>query len=118
MTNTTTTKSARLAKKSLLLSLLLSASWLLTPFPPPAQLWGSKASEIDNLAPLLDLKPGSAVAEIGAGNGSVALAAAEKVGPSGHVYATEIDPAQLQKIRDKVSESGLGNVAVVESSSD
>ena len=118
MTNTTTTTSARLAKKSLLLSLLLCGCGLLTPVPAAAQLWGSKASEIDNLAPLLDLRPGSAVAEIGAGNGSVALAAAEKVGPSGHVYATEIDPAQLQKIRDKVSESGLGNVAVVESSSD
>ena len=117
MTNTAI-KTARLVKGSMLLSFLLCGCGLLDPVPASAQLWGSKASEIEKLAPLLDLKPGSTVAEIGAGNGAVAIAAAEKVGPSGHVYATEIDPAELLKIRDKVSVSGLGDVTVIESSSD
>jgi ubiquinone/menaquinone biosynthesis C-methylase UbiE len=112
----TVTKPAPI-KRLLLLAALLCGSVPLDPVQAAAQLWGSKASEIENLAPLLDLKTGSTVAEIGAGDGSVALAAAEKVGPSGHVYATEIDPARLQKIRDKVSESGLGGVTVVEASS-
>jgi len=118
MTNTATRKPAQLAKTSLLLSLLLFGDALLAPVRAAAQFWGSKASEIEKLAPLMDLKPGATVAEIGAGNGSVALAAAEKVGASGHVYATEIDPAQLKKIRDKVSAAGLGNVAVVKASAD
>ena len=105
--------------RRLLLSLLLGGCCeFLVPAPVAAQFWGSKAGEIEKLAPLLDLKPGSAVAEIGAGSGSVALAAAEDVGPSGHVYATEIDPVRLQKIRDKVAAAGLGNVTVVEARAD
>ncbi len=116
MTNSAT-KPVRLLKRSLLLSLLLSGSGLLCPARAAAQFCGSGASEIQKLAPLLDLKPGSTVAEIGAGNGSVALAAAEMVAPGGRVYATEIDPAELRKIRDKVNDSGLGDVTVVESTS-
>jgi cyclopropane fatty-acyl-phospholipid synthase-like methyltransferase len=53
---------------------------LIEPLRATAQLWGSKGGEIDKFAPLMDLKPGSTVAEIGAGNGSVALAAAQKIG--------------------------------------
>ena len=66
----------------------------------------------------MDLKLGATVAEIGAGNGSVAIAAADKVGPSGHVYATEIDEGQLQRIRDKVAQSHVHNVTVVESTAE
>jgi ubiquinone/menaquinone biosynthesis C-methylase UbiE len=83
-----------------------------------AQFWGSKGSEIEKLAPLLDLKAGSTVAEIGAGNGGVAVAAGEEVGPGGHVYATEIDAKRLNQIRAAASKAGLANVTVVESKSD
>ena len=107
-------------KRSLLPFVLLAGIGFvfLDPIPAAAQFWGSKGSEIEKLAPLLDLKPGATVAEIGAGNGSVAVAAAEKVGPNGHVYATEIDPERLQKIRDKVSAAGLDNVTVIEAKID
>ena len=104
--------------RSLLILVLLSGWSLLDSLHAAAQVWGSKGSEIEKLAPLMDLKPGSTVAEIGAGNGSVALAAVEKVGPGGHVYATEIDPQQLQRIRGKVAGADLHNVTAVESSAD
>jgi ubiquinone/menaquinone biosynthesis C-methylase UbiE len=104
--------------RSLLLLLLLSGWGLLDPLRAAAQFWGSKASELEQLAPLLDLKPGSTVAEIGAGNGAMALAAAARVGPSGHVYTTEIDPIRLQRIRDKVAGANLQNVTVVEARAD
>lgn len=104
--------------RSLFILLLLSGWGLLEPLRVAAQLWGSKGGEIEKLAPLMDLKTGSTVAEIGAGNGSVALAAAQKVGPGGHVYATEIDPEQLRHIRDKVDGADLHNVSVVEASAD
>jgi ubiquinone/menaquinone biosynthesis C-methylase UbiE len=107
-----------LAGRSILLSMLLCGGGLLAPARALAQFRGSKASEIEKLAPLLGLKPGSAVAEIGAGSGSVALAAAEKVGPGGHVYATEIDPGLLRKMRDKVGAAGLANFTVVKASAD
>src|SRR5215469_15773751 len=58
-----------------------------------ALAWGTDdAAMADEIAAMLQLKPGSVVAEIGAGNGQMAIRMAQRVGPSGHVYATEIDP--------------------------
>ena len=54
--------------------------------------------EADKLAKLLNWKPGSVVAEIGAGEGGLTLAAAERVGPTGRVYTTELDPKKLAKL--------------------
>lgn len=50
-----------------------------------------KRQEILRLAELLQWRPGSIVADIGAGDGSYSFLAAEQVGTSGRVYATEID---------------------------
>jgi len=82
--------------------------------PSTLFLWGTKASELEKLAPLINLEPGSTVAEIGAGTGAVSIAAAQRVGPTGHVYSTEIDPRNLRKIRAAVAKAGLQNVTVVE----
>lgn len=112
-----TTSSRSIARKCAWLPLLIYAAGLVACAPVAARS-GSKASEIEKLAPLLDLDSGSTVAEIGAGNGAVAVAAGERVGPSGHVYATEIDPERIMQIREAVSAAGLGNVTVVESSAD
>ena len=49
-------------------------------------------SEIDHLVQILQLKPGSIVADVGAGSGEVSIAIAERVGPLGRVYSTEINP--------------------------
>jgi ubiquinone/menaquinone biosynthesis C-methylase UbiE len=96
-----------------LMAAAAAAAWPLAAFG-----WGSKAAEIDKLAPLMELKPGSVVAEIGAGNGAVTVAAAERVGPSGHVYSNEIDRDNLAKIRKRVAKAGFGNVTVIEARPD
>jgi len=57
-------------------------------------------SEIDHLSQVLALKPGSSVADVGAGSGEVSIAIAARVQPGGKVYATEIDPELLKKIRN------------------
>ncbi|MGB6886177.1 MAG: hypothetical protein WBE10_19145, partial [Candidatus Acidiferrum sp.] len=49
----------------------------------------SAADEIPKLAALMDWKPGTVVADIGAGDGSYTFAAVERVGPTGKVFATE-----------------------------
>jgi ubiquinone/menaquinone biosynthesis C-methylase UbiE len=51
--------------------------------------------EANRLAALLKWHTGDAVAEIGASDGKLALAAAQRVGPSGKVYSTEIDAKAL-----------------------
>lgn len=75
---------------------------------------GSAADEIERMATWLDVKPGMHVADVGAGDGSHALALAQRVGPSGRVYANELGQEQLATMRSKAS--GLPNFTVVEGS--
>ncbi|HEX7061517.1 MAG TPA: methyltransferase domain-containing protein [Woeseiaceae bacterium] len=75
---------------------------------------GSTADEIERLAEWLRIEPGSRVADVGAGDGTYAVALARLVGPSGHVYATEIDNDSLAEIRRAATEAGLANVTVIE----
>jgi len=75
----------------------------------------SAADEIPKLAALMEWKPGTVVADIGAGDGSYAFAAVEQVGRMGKVFATEIDAEKLKALRAEVRKRDLQNVAVVES---
>src|SRR5580700_1575699 len=75
----------------------------------------SAADEIPKLAALMEWKPGTVVADIGAGDGSYAFAAVEQVGRIGKVFATEIDAEKLKTLRAEVRKRDLQNVAVVES---
>lgn len=70
-------------------------------------------SEVDHLAQILELAPGAAVADVGAGSGEVSIAIAERVQPNGKVYATEIDPKLLDKIRSAALKAGARNVIAV-----
>jgi ubiquinone/menaquinone biosynthesis C-methylase UbiE len=74
--------------------------------------------EIDRLADLAHWKDGTVVADIGAGDGSYSFLAAEKVAPSGHVYATELDKDKLQALKTEVARRKLNNVVVVEGAAD
>ncbi len=76
---------------------------------------GDAAGEIGRLAELMGWKAGTVVADIGAGDGQYAFAAAERVGAAGRVYATEIDAKKLAELRSEVAKRKLGNVMVVES---
>jgi predicted methyltransferase len=75
---------------------------------------GTTDEEIDRLAEWLQIKPGAHVADLGAGDGRYAIALAHRVGPSGRVYATEIDQQQLARIRSAANNAGLTNVRVIE----
>ncbi len=66
--------------------------------------------EGDRLAALLQVRPGMVVAEIGAGSGRLAVQLARLLGPSGRLYATEIDPRKVEAIRRAASASGRGNI--------
>jgi predicted methyltransferase len=69
--------------------------------------------EAGKLANLLDWKPGSVVAEIGAGNGSLTLAASQRVGPTGRVYTTELDPKKLATLESLAAAQKTHNIIVV-----
>lgn len=73
------------------------------------------SDEMKRLAALMDWKPGTIVADIGAGDGRFAFAAAQLVGPSGKVFATEIDQEKLAALRSDVAKRHLTNVIVLDS---
>lgn len=72
------------------------------------------ATDAARLVTALKLAPGQTVADIGAGDGELAVALAREVGPSGRVYATELREDRLRSIRDAAEDAGLKNVSVVE----
>ena len=79
------------------------------------KLKADAADEVARLAVLMQWKPGTIVADIGAGDGSYSFAAAARVGASGKVFATEIDQAKLTDLKAEAKRRNLQNVMVVES---
>jgi len=61
----------------------------------------------------IGLKPGMTVAEVGAGTGYVALRMAKRVGPTGKVYATDLQPEMLDLLRSNAAKAGVTNVETV-----
>ena len=61
---------------------------------------------------------GDDVADVGAGFGAWTVRLARVVGPSGHVFATDIGAAQLAALRDYTTREGLTNVTVLEGAAD
>jgi ubiquinone/menaquinone biosynthesis C-methylase UbiE len=73
--------------------------------------------EMQRLKQVLALEPGGVVADVGAGKGELTLALAGELGPKGQVFATEIDPQRLQRLRELAAGAKPGNVTVVEAHS-
>ncbi|HEX8031489.1 MAG TPA: methyltransferase domain-containing protein [Vicinamibacterales bacterium] len=61
----------------------------------------------------LELKPGMVVADIGAGSGYYASRMAKRVGPTGRVYATDIQPGMIELLNRRITSEGLTNVTTV-----
>ncbi len=59
------------------------------------------------------IKPGMVVADIGAGTGLFTPAFSRAVGPRGKVYAVDIVPAFLDRIKERAASEGLANVQTV-----
>jgi predicted methyltransferase len=61
----------------------------------------------------VDLRPGMAVADVGAGTGLFTLPFAKAVGPQGRVYAVDLSKNFLDHIRARAAEAKLANVMTV-----
>ena len=71
------------------------------------------ADESGQLIRGLDIKPGMAVADIGAGSGYHTLRLLPAVGPTGVVYAEDIVEAYISGLRLEAERRGLTNVRIV-----
>jgi ubiquinone/menaquinone biosynthesis C-methylase UbiE len=87
----------------------------------PADEWKKtleQASRVDNLkvdeiVMRIALKPGQVVADLGAGTGLFSVPLAKAVGPTGRLYAVEIDKGFFPQITEKASQQHLVNVSTV-----
>jgi SAM-dependent methyltransferase len=59
------------------------------------------------------LKPGMAVADVGAGTGLFTRLLAAAVGPQGNVYAVDIAPKFLEHVKESCRQAGLTNVECI-----
>ncbi len=62
---------------------------------------------------LLNLRQGMVVADVGAGVGYFVEPIAKRVGPTGLVYANDIQPAMLELLKERMSRAGLRNYHTV-----
>jgi len=59
---------------------------------------------------LLNLKPGMIVGDVGAGSGYYTELLAKQVGPTGKVYATDIQPGMIELLHQRIGRAKLTNV--------
>jgi len=62
---------------------------------------------------LIGVAPGAVVADIGAGSGYMTMKLAARVGPSGKVYANDLQPSLLAIVKNKAALAGLANIETV-----
>lgn len=62
---------------------------------------------------VMGLEDGDMVADLGAGSGYYTRRMAPLVGPTGRVYAVDIQPEMLEILRDNIEDEGITNVVTV-----
>ena len=80
--------------------------------------WLERPEREDEEAPskaldALELKPGMVVADIGAGSGYYSSRIAKRIGSTGRVYATDIQPGMIALLDRRIASEGLTNVTTV-----
>jgi len=107
------------ARSALLLALLVATSacgaWKRFAYSGlQRDLWQQPARVIETLA----IARGSSVADLGAGGGYFTFRLADAVGPSGTVYAVDVDPDMLSYLRKRALDEKRANVVVIDAALD
>ena len=61
----------------------------------------------------LNIRAGHVIADIGAGSGYYSVRLAKAVGPTGRVYATDIQPEMLALLKRKIDRDELSNIELI-----
>lgn len=67
----------------------------------------------NTLVDALGLRPGMVVGDVGAGSGYLTWRMAQRVGPQGRVYASDIQPEMIAILRTNMATRGITNVVPV-----
>jgi len=85
--------------------------------------WLERSEREDEEAPdvalnVLKIAKGTSVADIGAGSGYLTVRLAARVGPAGHVFATDVQPQMLNMLARRLSDRKITNVTLIEGTLD
>ena len=61
---------------------------------------------------------GMTLADVGAGPGFFTLPAARRVGPTGKVYALDVEPGMIERVKERADSEGITNVEALVSQED
>jgi predicted methyltransferase len=76
--------------------------------------WGRDGwQQPDRVVETLALAPGARVADLGSGGGYFTFRLARAVGPTGRVYAVDVDASLNEYVSTRAREEGLANVEVI-----
>jgi precorrin-6B methylase 2 len=67
---------------------------------------------------VLKIRKGGSVADIGAGSGYITVRLAARVGPSGRVFANDVQPQMLNILSRRLNDSRITNVTLIEGTLD
>ena len=87
-------------------------------YSQPAWAERDKWQRADELIRMLNLTPGSHVADIGCHEGYMTFKLARKVGTKGAVYAVDVDSNRLEKVKKRAQENNLSQIKVVKGDDD
>jgi SAM-dependent methyltransferase len=77
-----------------------------------------REEEPDLALNILNVAKGSSVADVGAGSGYWTVKLSERVGPSGKVFATDLQPQMLDILSRRLTAKGITNVTLVQGTVD
>ena len=89
-------------------------SLVIVAFAVLLSLGAASKDEIARLRILMQWRDGQTLADVGAGEGEIGIAAAAIVGDSGKVYLTELDQQKRKALEQTVKREALKNVIVVQ----
>jgi len=69
--------------------------------------------EAERVMDLLGIKPGQRVADIGAGLGYYTVRVARRLGPGATIYATDVQPEYLDRLRGRLARDRITGVQVI-----
>ena len=72
-----------------------------------------KLLQTDRVLDTLHLHAGSSIADIGAGGGWFSVRAARRVGPTGHVFAEDINPHAVETIHERADHEHLPQITTI-----
>jgi ubiquinone/menaquinone biosynthesis C-methylase UbiE len=103
-------------RSAILLPLILCGVLAQSPQPQSAE---DRTAELKRrVIETLNLRPGDMAADVGCGDGFYTIPLARFLGPSGKVYAEDINDGELTKLKEQLAKEGLQNVEIIKGAED